>query len=164
MDLSFSEYLKLHEDVQIPTSEIGDGTYISAEFTKETNIALSKYTKSIGLKPINDFHVTLCYSVDTLNIEHNVQPIHGFAKPLSLDYLGEKGNDYRAIVLKLQSKVLNDRVKYYETEHNYKSKYPDFIAHVSLVYKPQEGLDLSKLPLPDFTLKLQSEIITDLKD
>lgn len=154
--MKFKEFLNELKDV---------GTYISASFTEESNKQLSDYAESIGLKPMNssEFHVTIVYSPTSIDVKHGMHKLDGTAEVTGIKYLGDEDSEYRAIVLEIESKAILDRHNHYIEEHNYKHSYDSFIQHVSLQYKPEEGINLNEIELPKFKLQLESETITDLK-
>jgi hypothetical protein len=49
-------------------------------------------------------------------------------------------------------------------QYGYVSKHPEFIPHVSIGYKPKEGLDLSEIELPNITFHTNKLIVKHLSE
>lgn len=142
---------------QFLSEENEGGTYVSVAFSKATNQKLKMFAESLNLKPIDRMHTTIVYSPIPLDIKYETIPLTGTAKITGIKYLGELTSDWRAVVLELHSKLIKERYDFYVKEHGYVSEYDEFIQHVSLAYSPPEGLDLTKVKLPDFELEIVSE-------
>jgi hypothetical protein len=81
-------------------------------------------------------------------------------KPVGLRYLGEVGSKWRALVVEVESPVLQSRYDHY-VANGFKPFYYTYIQHVSLVYNPPD-MDLSKVEIPSFPLVVDGETITDI--
>jgi hypothetical protein len=140
------------------------GTYVSVRFTKDTNKKLREFALSLGLKPIDKFHITVVYSPKPLGVEFGESRFNGSAKITGIDYLGDIDSEYRAVVLHVDSKEVQNLYDTYEVIHGYKHTYDEFIQHVSLAYRPPEDLDLSQVDLPDFEIEFSYVKIEALKE
>ena len=135
-------------------------TFICANLDQKTQKALKEYAIGIGInesKFNSDLHATIVYSEEELGLTHGTNPLSGTMKPVGLKYLGALGSKWRAIVVEVQSDVLQERYNYYLSK-GYKPRFPNYLQHISLAYEPDE-LDLSTIKLPDFDLIVCSETI-----
>lgn len=153
--MKFREYL----------SEKSQGTYVCARFSAESNKAIAKFAKSIGLNPMPEaeFHATIAYSEPNLGVDIGISTLKGTAEVTGIKYLGDVGSEYRAVVIEIKSKEIQERHEYYIEEHGYKHTFNSFIQHVSLQYNPKEGLNLKNIKLPIFKIDLASEEVQSLK-
>ncbi|MFK5882808.1 MAG: hypothetical protein QM489_00510 [Candidatus Izemoplasma sp.] len=149
---------------QFLNEEHEKGTYVSAKFSAKTNKNLKEYAESLGLDPIKDFHATIVYSIETLDLDPGKSPIKVKEKGsiVGIKYLGEKDTEWRAVVLTIKSKILKERFDHYVKAHGYKNKFPDYIQHISLAYKPPEDLKLKTIKLPSFKIEFKEEVIEHL--
>lgn len=160
--MSFKKFLELMEGSKLPQKET-DGTYVSVQFTDETNKKLEEFTRQLGLEPVEKFHSTVVYSVDPLGIEFGSNDITGTGKITGIEYLGDKDSEWRAVVLNIDCPFIQSRHDFYKEEYGYVHSYPEFVQHISLAYSPPENIDLSSIELPTFDIKLDKEIVESLK-
>ena len=152
--MTFKDFLK----------ENSSGTYIAVKFSSSTNEKLEKFTKDLGLTPVEDFHCTICYSKKKLNVNYGEKDFNGNAKITGINYLGEKDSDYRAFVLEIDSPEIKKLHEKYVQEYNYEHTFDKFIQHISLAYKPDENIDIKNIELPNFNIEINKEIIETLKE
>lgn len=145
-------------------SEKPDGTYVAVRFSDESNKKLKEYAESLGLTPIKDFHSTIVYSIPTLDTPKGTTKLSATLHPKKLMYLGEVGNEYRALVIEVESDELQREHDNYVDKHGYKPRFESFLKHVSLAYSPKEGINIDELPLPDFKIDVVSKYVQTLHE
>jgi hypothetical protein len=141
-------------------------TYVCANLDEETKKKLGDYARRIGIeadKVHDPLHVTIVYSTDPLLLKHQTVPLKGVLTPVRLNYMGADESAYRALVVEVESTVLQYRYEHY-VAGGYKPRFAKYRQHVSLAYKPPEGLDVRRLPLPDFKFTVCSETIMALNE
>ena len=95
---------------------------------------ISKYNVS-GL--INDLHMTLMFDETEPNIKLNSSGIKHNCKVVDIKMLGEHTSDWYAVVLVISSSTISKRFKELQ-DLGYTHSHDEFIAHVSIKYKPSE--------------------------
>jgi hypothetical protein len=140
-------------------------TFVCANIDEKTCQRLKAYARYIGLGEDSlheDLHATIVYSPESLGLEFTTVPLSCQLKPVGLRYLGEVGSKWRALVVEVESPVLQSRYDHY-VANGYKPLYDTYLQHVSLAYDPPE-MDLSKVKIPCFSLGVDSETIKQCID
>lgn len=113
--------------------------YISLSVTDDDCKKIFDILDGLNIKDyIKDLHLTLMYDKSNPKIDVDSQKKSYIAKINSFKTLGEPDSKWYAIALDLESPELNER-------HNELKKlgfahsYPNFIAHISMKYKPTES-------------------------
>lgn len=133
VELSFAQH------VATITDEMTRGFgYVSVKLDLDQAVELHKFLTGLGFRNLiepHKFHVTLMYD------ESNPLKVPGASKQdhratiTGYDVLGELTSKWRAVVLNLDSESLvarHEELKTFGFEHSY----PDFIAHLSVKYRP----------------------------
>lgn len=113
--------------------------YINLSVTDKDRDKLFSLLKDLGVKDyIKDLHVTMMYdrSNPVINYKSNNKTYK--AKIVGAKTLGEPDSKWYSIALELESEELHKRHNELK-QLGYKHSYPDFLAHVSLKYKPTES-------------------------
>jgi len=106
-----------------------------------------------------EFHTTLIYSENKLNLENVREEISGSSTCVGIDLLGEN-KDIPVIKIK-SSSLLILRAKYEKI--GLKDKWPEYLPHISISYDKKQ-YDLSKIVLPSFDLTYDVLKIEDVDD
>jgi hypothetical protein len=135
------------------------GTYIRCLFNDETVTNLHCYAQSLGFNnpPDFEYHATVIYSPVPLEVGYETYPVNFELKCTGTQYLGE--GDWRALVVTVESEQLQTLYDYHVIR-GYNPRFPTFLQHFSLGYKPH-AVDLDSIKLPDFPLivnRVQSSI------
>lgn len=172
--------LDLSDDIEIEEEDLDDDEeavvtandavegngYASVRPSAEMASAIFAHLESLGIKnPVgpDDMHVTLMYSRNK-PIRVDADPERTYAADITGDIEIMGKDPWRALVLHLQSPDLEKRfaeLKSSGAEHSY----PEYRAHLSLKYDPEEG-DLQKLkdnPIPLQEIYLEGERFKPVK-
>ena len=86
---------------------------------------------------INDMHMTLMFDESEPNIKLDGINILYVCEVVDIKTLGDPSSDWYALVLVIESYDIKCRFKQLQSL-GYKHSYDDFVAHVSIKYKPTE--------------------------
>ncbi len=113
--------------------------YGSLQLDKESATAIKKTLKDIGVdNVISDLHITIIYDRSNPTLDMEIDNTKEYeANVVDIKMLGEPGTKWYAIALTLESPDIEKRHKDY-IDAGFKHSYPEFLAHMSLKYKPSE--------------------------
>lgn len=121
-------------------SEFTEGKgYINLSVTDKDKDKLFSLLKDLGVKDyVDDLHVTMMYDRSNPALDYKPNDKTYKANIVGVKTLGEPDSKWYAIALELESQELHKR--HIELKQlGFKHSYPEFLAHVSLKYKPTES-------------------------
>ena len=116
-----------------------EGSYVAVKFSKESNKALKKFAKGLGIDniiPSDKLHITVIYSrkpIPVSEMPHDKKEIDMVVQPdhLSIFPTQSKKN---ALVLELNAPQLNELHKELMDKYKLTYDYDEYKAHVTLSY------------------------------
>lgn len=109
---------------------------VSDESSERMRAVIGKYSDT---KIINSLHVTIMYDNSSPEIDYKPDPSKTYmVSTTDITMLGEADSKWRAIVLNLKSKELDDHHLALR-KMGYKHSFDKFVPHVSIMYEPSEG-------------------------
>lgn len=141
------------------------GIYVTTKLNSEDISKLRKFVDSLPLPAGSrmkekEYHITLAYSKEGFDYKHNTVVEGAEAKPLRWDVFGV---DEKVLVLVLESEILQQRFQQLCAQ-GYKCNFPDYKPHITCGLAPPESVDVSKFPLPQFSIKVDYEYSEPLDD
>ena len=114
--------------------------YIGMKVSNDDAVKINYILYKLGVKNYidkNDLHITLIY--DKRNPELNYRPdVKSFiGYHIDIQMMGKPDSEYYAIALILVSDQLQQKHKELK-DFGFQHSYPDFVPHVSLIYKPMD--------------------------
>lgn len=106
-----------------------------------------------------EFHTTVFYAKNEINLENTVIPLVGEVSPVKFELLGEN-NDIPVLIVK------SDDLNAIRDEYGnlgIEDEWPDYKPHISLSYD-RKKYDISKLKLPNFKMRYSELKIEDIDD
>jgi 2'-5' RNA ligase len=145
--------------------------YVAVVYDEETQKNLRKWCKENGFdltKSYDDldqspedfeFHTTVFYSTNELNIKNEVIDFDGEVEAKEFKLLGENHDIPVLVVLSDDLSILRKTFKQMGLE----DKWPNYIPHISLSYVKKD-YDLNTLKLPDFKMKFRKLKIENIEE
>ena len=139
------------------------GIFVGAKISRESSKLIQQYVKSLDLPadakpmPVGEYHATIIYSHTPLPIEYPLDKSPAIANAYDIRYIGA------ALALIIESPWLRWRLRLAKL-CGYRSDYPGFIPHISLVMDPPPGLPVAWYLRPAFQILLQGEYQEEAKD
>lgn len=149
---------------------MGNG-FVSVKLDKSDAEKIVSVLKTIGIDciEVSKLHVTVIYDESNPEITGVFNKDKKYkATVTGIKRLGTKGSKWEAIAFELKSPELEKRHKELK-DLGFKHSYPQFLCHMSLVYKPAIG-DMEKIELIQSlkgfpkTLTFSSETAKPIKD
>lgn len=143
--------------------------YISLTLCKRDTTRIHQVLDNLGVKDyIPDLHLTLMYDRSNPNIQYDKNTDTYIASIKSCKTLGDPGSTWFSIALDLDSNDLSKRHKEL-LDLGFKHSYPNFIAHISLKYKPTKNdIDTIESNIDQFIdlgdVKLEKETVKEIKE
>lgn len=137
------------------------GVYAAYHIAPETKKALRKHVDGMGIKnpcDSKDYHITTVYS--RVPIKYNPSGKALTVKPVGYDLFGHPD---KVLVLKVEHPRLHERFNE-ARKAGATWDYPNFQPHITLATQVDPGLDITKLPMPDFALDTGPEYTENLKE
>ena len=113
--------------------------YGSLQLKPTSATAIKKVLKDIGIEDvINDLHITTIYDASNPTSDIKLDSSKTYdANVVDIKKLGEPGTKWYAIALTLEAPDIEKRHQDY-IDAGFKHSYPEFLAHMSLKYKPSK--------------------------
>lgn len=155
------------------TSESGNGAkngYVSVSLLPQDADAVRNWLVQTGVKDFIDpseLHATLFYAqADAELVEVDPTRIYTTQVKQGIHRMGEEGGEWEALTVHLEGGELAERHAELGELMKATHSYPDYMAHLSLKYKPVEG-DMDKLtamPFPLSELRFTGEKQEDIRN
>jgi peroxiredoxin len=131
-----------------------DGTYASFSLSNRSAKRLYTWCKKAGIKnvkPMEDFHITVCYSEKPIAYQALglLPPLP--VKPKNFSMFGKENN---ILVLEVNCAIAQNRFEYAKILGAV-SDFPDYKPHITVSDDP--GIDINDLPEIDFMLYINKE-------
>ena len=147
--------------------------YIAVVYDDESQKKLKEWAEDNGFnlavnfddspqKPEDfEFHTTIFYSTNEVNLEDKIIDLPEHSVSISgIENLGRE-HDVPVLILTVSGGIREIREHY--MEYGLEDEWPFWKAHISLSYDKQ-GLDISKMKLPDFKPTFNKLKIRTIKD
>lgn len=147
-----------------------DGTYVAVRFSRETQNAIKKFVKALGIKDAvarEKMHTTLIYSRKHFVYKDpmlgKIEPSwKGKAKEFHIWETRDEGKS-KALVMAYTCAELTKEHKRIMKEYDAIYDFPEYIPHITLCYDVGENFDTSKIKIDDFPeIEIIEEYTTDL--
>lgn len=120
--------------------------YVSAKLVLNGSVPFLRELEdrfNLKLMPYDEMHVTLVYDernvIEKSNHRKNSEYV---ARVVGVERMGDRGSKWEALALTLASKDLERRHKELKAKEGFKHSYPEYKAHMSLLYRPtKENVD-----------------------
>lgn len=139
--------------------ERNKGVYVGTLFDNESERLINDFIVDNNIpNPNTDLHCTLIYSRKYADfpVSKNVL-IDCYIKELVIF-----NNDTNCLVAVLESDYLKERHKELMKRHDLTYDYDEYIPHIALSYDVPDDFDISKIEIPKWNIKIQSEYREDL--
>lgn len=142
------------------------GIYVTTKLSKKSLAKLAEVIKSLPV-PVGsrmkteELHITLAYDKKGFDYKHSDFIHDTRCFPTGWEVFGT--GDEKVLVLLVHSIKLQKRWKQLKAQ-GYDCKFPDYRSHISCAMAPPEAVDVSKIPVPDFMIEIESEYSEPLDD
>lgn len=141
------------------------GAYIKLTYNYDSMVKLYEYiiNQNIPNKvTIDDIHTTLLYTKRQLDEYIPSNKLKGIkVDPVKFE-VWKTYEGLNCLVLIIDNKEINLLHNHITKKHNGKHIHNQFIPHITLSYNINQDFECNKLPLPDFDLIIDNEIMFDL--
>lgn len=142
------------------------GVYVTTRLSDESLSKLEQLIQSlpvpIGSRMKTDtLHITLAYSKEGFDYKHSDLLVGARVFPIGWEVFGT-GED-KVLVLLVRSTKLQKRWKQLVAQ-GYECKFPTYRPHISVAMEPPESVDVSRIPVPKFSITIDSEYSEPLDD
>lgn len=155
----------LHPFRNIYNRYFNKGAYIKLTYNYDSLVKLNEYLVEQNIPNkilLDDIHTTLLYTKRQLDEYIPLNKLRGVkVEPIKFE-IWKTYDGLNCLVLIIDNKELHLLHNYIVKTHNGKHIHEQFIPHITLSYNVDPKFDCNKLPLPNFDLTLDNEIMFDL--